>query len=151
VQVEAQRRRRFHAIEVDDFAARERRDVAALANFFDEVAQHHVARAVVAVVEQQVLGEASQTRARAVVSAVTLALQQARGLELLQHAVQRGFGQAGFGNERLQRITLVFRGDDFEQREEPHRRRVGAGCRLGRFGCRRLHDFHGARMIASFH
>jgi hypothetical protein len=106
-------------------------------------AQHRVARAVQAVVEQQVLGQPPQPRADAVVAPVAFALQQARTFELLEHAVQRGLGQAGFFDQALQRIAQVFRGHDFEQREQPH-----GGCVTRRFGGlwrEPFDDLHGAR------
>jgi hypothetical protein len=60
-----------------------------------------MARAMHGVVEQQVLGQPAQAQAGAVVAAVALPLQHAGGFELLQHAVQRGLGQAGFLDQAI--------------------------------------------------
>jgi hypothetical protein len=124
VQVEAQRRGGLDPVEIDHLVARERGEVAALADLLDEGAQHRPARAVVHVVQEQVLGEAAQARAGAVVAAVALALQQAGVLELLQHAVQRRLRQVRLGDERGQRERPVARGDQLEQRDQAQCRRV---------------------------
>jgi hypothetical protein len=63
MQVEAQRRRGLDAVEVEHFAAGQRGDVAAFADFLDQLAQHRMARAMHRVVEQQVLGQAAQAQA----------------------------------------------------------------------------------------
>ena len=83
-----------------------------------------MARAVQRVVEQQVLGQAAQAHAGAVVAAIAFAPQQAGAFELLQHAVQRGLGQAGVVHQRLQREQLVLRGDALQQRHQPQHRGV---------------------------
>ena len=66
--------RRFDAVQVNHLTAGQCRQVAAFADFIDQMAQHGMARAVKNIVEQQVLGQATQARARAVVTAVGTAL-----------------------------------------------------------------------------
>ena len=44
--------------------------------------------------------------------------------ELLQHAVQGGFGQAGFVHQTLERKVLVFGSNHFEQGKQAQRGRV---------------------------
>ncbi|MNN60854.1 hypothetical protein D3C81_1760610 [compost metagenome] len=127
MQVEAQRRRGFHPVQVQHFAAGKRGQVAALAHLFHQPAQHHVARTVRGAVEQQVLRQPAQPQAGAVLPPVAVALDQARRLELLQHAVQRGLGQAGFFHQRLQVEGLVLLRNDFEQAEQTQCRRVSVG------------------------
>ncbi len=124
MQVEAQRRRGLDAIQVQHLAAGERGQVAALAHLFHQPAQHHVARAMRGAVEQQVLRQPAQPQAGAVLPPVAVALDQSGRLELLQHAVQRGLGQAGFFHQRLQVEGLVLLRDDLEQAEQAQRRRV---------------------------
>ena len=105
------------------------------------MAQHRVAGTVRHIVQQQFLGQAAQPHAGAVVAPVHTALQQAGGFQLLQHAVQRGFGQLGFFGQLLQREKLVFRGNDFQQGKQPHRGRVAVD--FDRMLRRGGHDFHG--------
>jgi hypothetical protein len=66
------------------------------------MAQHRVLGAAQAVVQQNVFGELAHAQADAVVAAVVDTAQHAGGFQLLQHAVQGGFGQAGFVDQALQ-------------------------------------------------
>ena len=95
LQRKAQRLRRFHAVEVEDLVAGQRGQVAALAEFFHQVTQDGVTRAVVGVVEQQAFGHPAQPGAGPVVTAVVLPDQQSGTFELLQHAMQRRLGHPG--------------------------------------------------------
>ena len=79
---------------------------------------------MVAVVQEQVLGQAPSPRAGAVLATVAFALQPSGDFELLQHAVQRGPGWAGLFDQRLPRVALVLHGDHLQQREQTHRRGV---------------------------
>ena len=73
-------------------------------------------------------------------AAVTFALQQSGGFELLQHAVQRRLGQAGFLHQALQRMALVTRSQHLEQRKQAQRGSVAAG--FGNCVVWVLNDFH---------
>ena len=140
MQVEAQRGRRLHAVEVDHLAAGERGEVAALAQFLHQLAQHRMARALVHVVHQHLLRQLAQPAAQAEVAAVGAALQQAAGLQLLQHAVQRGLGQARFFRQRRQRSEPFLPGDHLQQAEQAQRRAVCLGN--GTDGLDELHGAH---------
>ena len=111
VQIKAQRRRCFDPVQVNHFAAAQGREVAAFAHVTHQFAQHRVARAMGGVVEQQVFGQAAQAQAGAVQAPVAAAAEQMRGLQLLQHAVQRGLGQSGLVGQALQGEILVFGGN----------------------------------------
>jgi hypothetical protein len=58
------------------------------------------------------------------VAAVGLALDHAGAFQLLQHAVQRRLGQAGFFHQRRQGEEVVLARDHFQQREQAQRGRV---------------------------
>ncbi len=131
LQRKAQRLGRFHAVEIDDLVARQRGQVAALAEFVHQVTQHGVARAVVGVVEQQAFGHPAQPGADPVVAAVVLPDQQSGAFELLQHAMQRRLGHPGRLDQPLQREQLVLRCDQFEQREQPQRGSLAGQFRSG--------------------
>jgi hypothetical protein len=129
MEVEAQRRHGLDAVEVEHFAAGQRGDVAAFADFLDQFAQHGMARAMHCVVEQQVLGQPAQAQAGAVVAAVAFPLQHAGRFELLQHAMHGRLGQAGFIHQPLQVEKLVAPGNHFEQGEQAQRRRIAVDAR----------------------
>jgi hypothetical protein len=124
MEVEAQRRQGFHAIEVEHFAAGQRSDVAALADFLDQLAQHRMTRAMHRVVEQEVLGKAPQAQAGAIEATVGIPLQHSCTFQLLQHAMQGGLGQSRLLHQTLQREELVLAGDHFQQGKQAQCRRV---------------------------
>ena len=123
-QVETQRRRGLHPIEIQHFAAGQRGQVATLTEFVDQMPQHRMLRAVERVVQQQVLRESAQPQPRGVAAPIVLTLQQRSAFQLLQHAVQRRLRQPGLVHQRLQREQLVARRHHFEQRDESQGRRI---------------------------
>ena len=134
VQVKAQGGRGLHPVQVNHLAAAQGRQVATLAHFVDQMAQHGVACAVRGVVDEQVFCQFAQPVARAVKPGVGRAFQQMGAFELLQHAVQGGFGQVGFVGQVLQRKIAAFAGDHLQQGKQAQGGRVPIDLSGGRCG-----------------
>ena len=149
MQIEAQRRRGLDAVEIDDLAAGERRDVAALADLLDEVAQHGMAGAVVAVVHQQVFGEAAQAHVRCCSGG-----RRPRAAAGWRPRAAAACGAASASAGRSPRPAPAARTAG-PSRRSPRAARTGAGS-----ACRRrarparasdsVNDLHGRAMLASF-